>query len=56
MMSERSASDQRVTLDYVQPVDPYEDAWDTVDDICVRAVVIIGIAFSLLALVSMFLS
>ena len=54
-MGERSGGNQRVKLDYYQPIDPSQASWRDVDDICVRAVVTVGIAFSLLALVSMFL-
>ena len=55
-MSDRTGNDHRVTLDYFQPVDPYEDTWGAVDDLCVRVVMIVGVTFALLALVSLSLA
>ena len=53
-MSERTGSGDPVTLDYFQPVDPLEDSWTAVDDICMRTVAIVGVTFAVLALVSQF--
>ena len=55
-MSEQTGSDSPATLDYFQPVDPYEDTWGAVDDLCVRVVMIVGVTFVLLALVSLSLA
>jgi hypothetical protein len=52
-MSERTGSDPRATLDYFQPVDPFEDTWGAVDDLCVRTVMIVGTVFVLIALASL---